>query len=130
MQQMTTLQMFDPTRDYNAHKVEYQAALNKVLDKGHFIMGEEVPALEKQLCDYTGAKHCICVANGTDAMQIALMALDVGYGDEVLTVPHTWISTSEVIALLGAKPVFVDVEKSQRDGQCRCGGCDGGSHGA
>ena len=65
--------------------------------------------LEQKLAQYTGSKHCVTVSSGTDSLLIALMALGVGAGDEVITVPYTWISTAEVIALLGAKPVFVDI---------------------
>ena len=65
--------------------------------------------LEQKLAEYTGSKHCVTVSSGTDSLLIALMALGVGAGDEVITVPYTWISTAEVIALLGAKPVFVDI---------------------
>jgi UDP-2-acetamido-2-deoxy-ribo-hexuluronate aminotransferase len=104
------INMYDPTRDYRTYKTEYQQAINDVLDKGNFINGSQVTDLEESLAAYCGSKHCITVANGTDALQIALMALDIGPGDEILTVPHTWISTSEAIALLGARPVFIDIE--------------------
>ena len=85
------------------------ARIQKVMDHGQFILGPEVRELEQKLAEYTGTKHCITVSSGTDALLIALMALGVGAGDEVITVPYTWISTAEVIALLGAKPVFVDI---------------------
>lgn len=89
---------------------EIDAAIAKVLDHGRYILGPEVGALEEALTDFCGAKHCLGVSSGTDALLIALMALEIGPGDEVITVPYTWISTAEVISLLGAKPVFVDVE--------------------
>ena len=76
---------------------------------GQFILGPEVRELEDKLAQYTGSKHCVTVSSGTDSLLIALMALGVRAGDEVITVPYTWISTAEVIALLGAKPVFVDI---------------------
>ena len=79
------------------------------MDHGQFILGPEVRELEQKLAEYTGSKHCVTVSSGTDSLLIALMALGVGLGDEVITVPYTWISTAEVIALLGAKPVFVDI---------------------
>jgi UDP-2-acetamido-2-deoxy-ribo-hexuluronate aminotransferase len=104
------INMYDPTRDYMNHKNEYMDSINEVLDQGNFINGKQVIELEHQLSEYTGSKHCITVGNGTDALQIALMCLGIGPGDEVITVPHTWISTSEVISLLKAKPVFVDIE--------------------
>ena len=85
------------------------ARIQKVMDHGQFILGPEVRELEKKLAQYTGSKHCVTVSSGTDALLIALMALGVGAGKEVITVPYTWISTAEVIALLGAKPVFVDI---------------------
>ena len=83
--------------------------LQKVMDHGQFILGPEVLVLEQKLAEYTGSKHCVTVSSGTDSLLIAIMALDIGEGDEVITVPYTWISTAEVIALLGAKPVFVDI---------------------
>ena len=85
--------------------------IQKVMDHGQFILGPEVRKLEQKLADFTGSKHCVTVSSGTDSLLIALMALGVGIGDEVITVPYTWISTAEVIALLGAKPVFVDIRQ-------------------
>ena len=85
------------------------ARIQKVMDHGQFILGPEVVELEEKLAEYTGSKHCVTVSSGTDSLLIALMALGVGAGDEVITVPYTWISTAEVVALLGAKPVFVDI---------------------
>lgn len=82
----------------------------KVIDHGQYIMGPEVAELEGQLCEYLGVKHSIGVSSGTDSLLMALMAWGVGPGDEVITVPYTWISTAEVVALLGAKPVFVDID--------------------
>jgi len=82
----------------------------KILDHGLYIKGPEVKALEESLCHYSGAKHAIACANGTDALQIALMALDLKPGDEVITTPFTFIATGEVIILLGLKPVFVDID--------------------
>ena len=85
------------------------ARIQKVMDHGQFILGPEVRELEQKLAEFTGSKHCIIVSSGTDSLLIALMSLGVRAGDEVITVPYTWISTAEVIALLGAKPVFVDI---------------------
>ena len=81
-----------------------------VLDHGRYVMGPEVGELEERLADYVGVKHCIGASSGTDTLLIAMMALGIGPGDEVITVPYTWISTAEMIALLGAKPVFVDID--------------------
>lgn len=102
--------MFNPTLDYDIHKSEYDHNIHSILNHGKFIMGPEIYQLEAQLEKFTGAKHAITVSNGTDALQIALMALNIGPNDEVITVPFTWISTAEVICILGAKPVFVDVD--------------------
>ena len=87
------------------------ARIKKVMDHGQFILGPEVIELERELAHYTGSNHCISVSSGTDALLIALMAIGIRTGDEVITVPYTWISTAEVITLLGAKPVFVDIRK-------------------
>jgi UDP-2-acetamido-2-deoxy-ribo-hexuluronate aminotransferase len=85
------------------------ARIQKVMNHGQFILGPEVSELELKLAEFTGSKHCVSVSSGTDSLLIALMALGVGAGDEVITVPYTWISTAEVVALLGATPVFVDI---------------------
>ncbi|HCU87324.1 MAG TPA: aminotransferase DegT [Verrucomicrobiales bacterium] len=91
---------------------EIDARMAAVLDHGRYILGPEVAELEDALAQYVGVKHCVGVASGTDSLLIALMALKIGPGDEVITVPYTWISSAEVIALAGAKPVFVDIEKT------------------
>jgi len=105
------IKMYDPTRDYYNHRPEYDAAISNVLKSGAFINGPQVRELEEQLSDYVGCQ-CIAVSNGTDALHIALLALGVGHGDEVITVPFTWISSAEVIPLVGAIPVFVDIDKA------------------
>ncbi|KFN48870.1 DegT/DnrJ/EryC1/StrS family aminotransferase [Arenimonas composti] len=87
-----------------------EAGIAGVLAHGQYILGPEVAELEGKLAAYTGAPHCITVANGTDALQIALMALGVGPGDEVITPSFTYIATAEAAALLGARPVYVDVD--------------------
>ncbi|MBF4317383.1 DegT/DnrJ/EryC1/StrS family aminotransferase [Vibrio anguillarum] len=90
-------------------KEKIDVGIQKVLAHGQYILGPEVAELEQKLIAYTGAKHCITVANGTDALQIAQMALGVGPCDEVITPGFTYIATAETVALLGAKPVYVDV---------------------
>ncbi len=83
--------------------------IQQVLTHGQYILGPEVAELEEKLATFVGAKHCISVANGTDALQIAQMAFGIGPGDEVITPGFTYIATAETVALLGAKPVYVDV---------------------
>jgi UDP-2-acetamido-2-deoxy-ribo-hexuluronate aminotransferase len=91
-------------------KKQLDGAIQRVLDHGQYILGPEVGLLEDRLAAYTGAKYCITVANGTDALQIAQMALGVGPGDEVITPAFNYIATAEATTLLGAKPIFVDVD--------------------
>ena len=91
-------------------KDKIDAGIGRVLAHGQYILGPEVAELEERLAAYTGAKYCISVANGTDALQIALMALGVGPGDEVITPGFTYIATAEAAAVLGAKPVYVDID--------------------
>ncbi|MNH96884.1 UDP-2-acetamido-2-deoxy-3-oxo-D-glucuronate aminotransferase [compost metagenome] len=86
------------------------AGIARVLAHGQYILGPEVTELEEKLSAFVGARYCISVANGTDALQIAQMALGIGPGDEVITPGFTYIATAETVALLGAKPVYVDVD--------------------
>ena len=95
---------------YAALKPAIDARIQRVLDHGQYIMGPEVAEMESALAAYTGAKHCVAVASGTEALLIALMALDLEPGDEVVTTPFTFAATAEVIALLGGIPVYVDIE--------------------
>ena len=92
-------------------RADVEKRIGSVLDHGRYIMGPEVAELEQALAEYVGVKHCIGSSSGTDTLLIALMALNIQPEDEVITVPYTWISTAEMIALLGAKPVFIDVEE-------------------
>lgn len=91
-------------------KTRIDAGIAGVLAHGQYILGPEVAKLESKLASFVGVKHCISVANGTDALQIALMAIGVGPGDEVITPGFTYIATAETVALLGAKPVYVDID--------------------
>jgi len=90
-------------------KEKIDAGIQRVLDHGQYILGPEVAELEERLAEFVGAKYCITCANGTDALQIAQMALGIGSGDEVITPGFTYIATAETVALLGAKPVYVDI---------------------
>lgn len=90
-------------------KVEIDAGIQRVLMHGQYILGPEVSELEEKLAAYVGAKYCITCANGTDALQIAQMAFGIGLGDEVITPGFTYIATAETVAVLGATPVYVDV---------------------
>lgn len=104
------MQFIDLKTQQASIRAVLERRINDVLSHGQYIMGAEVSELEKTLADYVGVRHCISVASGTEALLIALMAIGVGPGDEVITTPFTFVATAEVIVLLGAKPVFVDVE--------------------
>ena len=101
---------FDLAAQQAMIKRQIDENISKVLAHGNYILGPEVSELEERLCEYTGAEYCITCANGTDALQIALMAIGVGLGDEVITPAFSYIATAEANALLGAKPVYVDVD--------------------
>lgn len=103
------MEFIDLKSQYLNLKKEIDSGISRVLDHGQFILGPEVTELEEKLAAYTGAKYCISVANGTDALQIVQMAFGIGSGDEVITPGFTYIATAETVALLGAKPVYVDV---------------------
>ena len=104
------LQFIDLKSQYAALRDTINARIQRVLDHGQYIMGPEVKEMEDKLAAYTGAKHCISVASGTEALLISLMALDLKPGDEVITTPFTFAATAETIVLLGGVPVFVDIE--------------------
>jgi UDP-2-acetamido-2-deoxy-ribo-hexuluronate aminotransferase len=107
-----TIEFIDLKAQYRALKPAVDARIAAVLDHGRFIMGPEIAELEKSLAAYVGVDHCITVASGTEALLIALMAIGVGPGDEVITTPFTFAATAEMIALVGATPVFVDIDLS------------------
>ena len=104
------MQFVDISQLYQSYQSDIDARMRQVLEHGQFIMGPEVQEIEQVLADYVGVGHCITTGSGTVSLEIALRALGIGPGDEVITVPFTWISTAEVIAQVGARPVFVDIE--------------------
>jgi UDP-2-acetamido-2-deoxy-ribo-hexuluronate aminotransferase len=104
------MEFCDLKSQYRRLKADIDAGIQRVLDHGQYILGPEVAELEEKLAAFVGAKYCISVANGTDALQIAQMALGIGPGDEVITPGFTYIATAETVALLGAKPVYVDID--------------------
>ena len=99
-------------QQYQLLRTDIDAGIQRVLDHGQYIMGPEVAQLEAQLAGFSGAAHCITVSSGTEALLISLMALGVQAGDEVITTPFSFIATAEAIVLAGARPVFVDVDRS------------------
>lgn len=104
------IEFIDLKAQYRALKQTIDARIQRVLDHGQYIMGPEVKELEDKLAALVGVRHCVTVASGTEALLIAMMALDLKPGDEVITTPFTFAATAETIVLLGAVPVFVDVE--------------------
>jgi len=106
------MEFIDLKTQYRLLREDINAGIQRVLDHGQYIMGPEVAQLERELEAYTGARHCITTASGTEALLMSLMALGVRPGDEIITTPFSFIATAEVIVLLGARPVFADVERS------------------
>ncbi len=104
------MQFIDLQAQYRQLQKQIDARIHRVLDHSRYILGPEVAELESLLADYIGVKHCIGVSSGTDALLVAMMALDIAPGDEVITTPFTFIATGETIALLGATPVFLDID--------------------
>jgi len=107
---VSSLPFIDLKSQYAALKTSIDSRIQRVLDHGQYIMGPEVQELEEALAAHVGVRHCITVASGTEALLIALMALDLKPGDEVITTPFTFAATVETIVLLGGVPVFVDIE--------------------
>jgi UDP-2-acetamido-2-deoxy-ribo-hexuluronate aminotransferase len=103
------MQFIDLRKQYATLSSDINSRINTVLNHGQYILGPEVEKLEDELAKYVGVKYCITVANGTDALMVAMMALGIQPGDEVITTPFTFIANAEMIAILGAKPVFVDI---------------------
>ncbi|HEX2983581.1 MAG TPA: DegT/DnrJ/EryC1/StrS family aminotransferase [Ignavibacteriales bacterium] len=104
------LAMVDLKKQYASIKNEIDAAINETVESTAFILGKKVADFEKEAASYLGVKHAIGCANGTEALQIAMMALDIKPGDEIITTPFTFVATTETIALLGAIPVYVDID--------------------
>lgn len=104
------MDFIDLKTQYRRLREPINARIQAVLDHGQYILGPEIAELEDALAEYVGAGYCVSAASGTDALLLALMAYDIGPGDEVITSPFTFIATGEVIALLGANPVFVDID--------------------
>ncbi len=104
------MEFIDLRTQYLRYQAAIDARMHAVLQHGHYIMGPEIAEVECELGKYVGVKHAMTTASGTDSLEIALRALGIGPGDEVLTVAFTWISTAEVIGLVGAKPVFIDID--------------------
>lgn len=107
---MKMLRMVDVAGQYQKMKAEVDRALQNVLDSGNFILGKEVGEFECRMAGYLGIRYAVGCASGTDALQIAMMAYNIGPGDEVVTTPFTFVATTETIVLLGAKPVYVDID--------------------
>ncbi len=101
----------DLKQQYQLHKKEIDNAIQSVLTNANFIQGKQVAALEEVLAEYVGVKHCVTCANGTDALQLALMTWDIGSGDAVFVPDFTFFSSGEVVPLVGATPVFVDIDE-------------------
>lgn len=104
------MQLIDLQAQYRRIKSEVDAGIHAVLDHGRYVNGPEIETLETRLADYAGVPHCVALSSGTDALLVTLMALGIGRGDEVITTPFTFIATGEMIGLLGATPVFVDID--------------------
>lgn len=104
------MDFIDLKSQYRRLREPINARIQAVLEHGQYILGSEVAELETRLAEYVGVAHCVAASSGSDTLLIAMMALDIGPGDEVITTPFTFIATGEMIALLGAKPVFVDID--------------------
>lgn len=106
---VASMQLIDLQAQYQRIKTEVDAGIHAVLDHGRYVNGPEIEMLETRLAKYADVDHCVALASGTDALLVTMMALGIGPGDEVITTPFTFIATGEMIGLLGATPVFVDI---------------------
>lgn len=103
------MQFIDLQTQYQNHKAQIDAAIAKVLNHGQFLFGPEIEELETRLAEFVGVSHCIAMSSGTTALHVALLALNIQPGDEVITTPFSFFATAEIIYLMGAKPVYVDI---------------------
>src|SRR3954471_13738100 len=103
----------DLKQRYQEEKTELLACIDRVLSQGHLVMTEEVPEFEQKVVDYTGAKHCLALNSGTDALMLGLWALGIGRGDEVITTPISFVASTGSIVHVGATPVYADVGPDQ-----------------
>src|SRR5437879_1954832 len=110
VEEVTKIEFIDLKEQYRRIKDSVDLRIHAVLNHGQYILGPEVEELERKLAAYIGSKHCITCASGTDALLLALMSLGIKAEDEVITTPFTFIATGEMIGLIGAKPVFVDID--------------------
>ena len=106
------MQFRDLQTQYLSLSSEIDSAVKRVLDSGVFIGGSEVNTIEEELAEYVGVKHCITCGNGTDALQLALLAWGIGEGDAVLVPDFTFFSSGEVVSVVGATPVFIDIDEN------------------
>lgn len=104
------MQFIDLASQYRRIQADVDARMRAVLEHGQYVMGPEIDELEARLAEYVGVPECVALSSGTDALLVAMMALEIGAGDEVITTPFTFIATGEMIGLLGARPVFVDID--------------------
>ncbi len=111
MQKIKKVKFLDLSVNDQKERLELHNVLERCLDHGQFVMGHEIENLESNLSKFVGRKHCISVSSGTDAIYLALKALNIGEGDEIITTPLSWIATANAIAMTSAEPVFCDIEK-------------------
>lgn len=114
------MEFIDLKRQYQKISKDIGQGIQAVIDGGHYILGPEVLELENRLAEFVGARHCIAVSSGTDALLVSLMALGIGEGDEVITTGFSFIASAEVIVMLGATPVYIDIDPKTCNMDMRC----------